>query len=88
MCSGALQAQKVLVFDEETGEPIPDVAILTRDHAVTALTDFDGYFDLAPFPEEARMELRHLGYQTRFITREAILRMGRKVPLEAKTEQL
>jgi len=86
--SSALQAQKVLVFDEETGEPIPDVAVLTRDHSVTTLTDFDGYFDLAPFPEDARIELRHLSYQTRFITREAILRMGRKVPLEAKTEQL
>jgi len=61
--SGALQAQKVLVFDEETGEPIPDVAVLTRDHSVTALTDFDGYFDLAPFPEYARIELRHLGYR-------------------------
>ena len=88
LCCGTLQAQKVLVFDEETGEPIHDVAIFTRDHSVTALTDFDGYFDLAPFPEDTRIELRHLSYQTRFITREAILRMGRKIPLEAKAEQL
>ena len=86
--SGTLTAQKVLVFDEETKEPIPDVAIFTRDHSVTALTDFDGYFDLSAFPENTRIELRHLSYQTRFTTREAILRMGRKVPLEAKAEQL
>ena len=86
--SGVLQAQKILVFDEETGEPIPDVAIFTRDHSVTALTDFDGYFDLSPFPADTRIEIRHLSYQTRFITREGILRMGKKVPLEAKAEQL
>ena len=86
--SGGLQAQKILVFDEETGEPIPDVAIFTRDHSITALTDFDGYFDLSPFPKNTRIEMRHLSYQTRFITREGILRMGKKVPLEAKAEQL
>ena len=88
LVSGTLQAQKVLVFDEETGEPIPDVAVFTKDHSVTALTDFDGYFDLTPFPPDTRIELRHLGYTTRFITREGILRMGKKVPLEANTEQL
>lgn len=86
--SGALRAQKVLVFDEETGEPIPDVAVFTMDHSVTALTDFDGYFDLGPFPGDTRIEIRHLSYQTRFVTREGILRMGRRVPLEAKAEQL
>ena len=37
--SGTLTAQRVFVYDEETGEPIPDVAIFTRDHSVTALTD-------------------------------------------------
>jgi hemoglobin/transferrin/lactoferrin receptor protein len=88
LISGVVRAQKVLVFDEETGEPIPDVAIFTKDHTVTALTDFDGYFDLSPFPGDIRIEIRHLGYKTRFITREGILRMERKVPLEANTEQL
>ncbi len=86
--SAALFGQRVLVFDEETGEPIPGVAVFTRDHAVNALTDIDGFFDLKPFPAGVRIELRHLGYQTRFVTRESILRMGRRIPLESRTEEL
>ena len=48
--TGGLNAQQVGVFDRDTGEPISDVAVFTPDRSVTALTDFDGHFDLGRFP--------------------------------------
>ncbi|MEJ2161923.1 MAG: TonB-dependent receptor [Robiginitalea sp.] len=83
-----LYGQQAGVYDQVTGEPIPDVAIFTADRTTTALTDFDGLFDLTPFPPDTRIELRHLSYQTRFLTREAIKRMGARILMVAKPEQL
>lgn len=88
LISGGLCAQRIEVVDQETGDPIVDVAVFTEDRAVTALTDFDGYFDLGPFPEGKRIELRHLSYQTRVLTRESLMRMGGRVLLVPRQEQL
>ncbi len=83
-----LSGQQVGVFEQETGEPIPDVAIFTPDRTVTAITDIDGFFDLSAFPSDNRLEIRHLSYQTRFLTRETIQRMGRRIWMQPKPEQL
>ncbi len=83
-----LRAQQAGVFDRETGEPISDVAVFTEDRSVTALTDFDGYFDLGLFPQGVRIEIRHLSYQTRILSPEGIRRMGGRILLASKPEQL
>lgn len=83
-----LRAQQAGVFDRETGEPIVDVAVFTQDRSVTALTDSNGYFDLGPFPEGVRIEIRHLSYQTRSIFPEGIRRMDGRILLIPKPEQL
>ena len=86
--TGGLNAQQVGVFDRDTGEPISDVAVFTPDRSVTALTDFDGHFDLGRFPEGVRIEIRHLAYQTRTLYPEGIRQMGGRIVLVSKPEQL
>ena len=86
--SVVLHGQQAGIFDQQTGVPIPDVAIFVPDRTITAISDMDGFFDLSVFPEDTRLEIRHLSYQTRFLTREAILRMGSKILMSPKPEQL
>ena len=86
--TGGLNAQQAGVFDRDTGEPISDVAVFTPDRSVTALTDFDGHFDLGRFPEGVRIEIRHLAYQTRTLYPEGIRQMGGRILLVSKPEQL
>lgn len=86
--TACLRAQQAGVFDRETGAPISDVAVFTEDRSVTALTDLNGYFDLSVFPEGVRIEIRHLAYQTRVLFPEGIRRMGGRILLISKPEQL
>ena len=88
LISVGLRAQVLRVIDQETGAPVPDVAVFTADRSVIALTDFDGYFDLSPFPDGQRIELRHLSYQTRILSPESIRRKGGKILLVPRPEQL
>ncbi|MGA9237953.1 TonB-dependent receptor [Robiginitalea sp.] len=83
-----LNAQQVGIYDRDTGEPISDVAVFTQDRSVTALTDFDGQFDLGNFPERVRIEIRHLAYQTRILYPDGIRQMGGRILLVSKPEQL
>ena len=86
--TGALSAQETGIFDRDTGEPISNVAVFTQDRSVTALTDFDGQFDLGRFPEGVRIEIRHLAYQTRTLYPEGIRQMGGRILMVSRPEQL
>ena len=55
---------------------------------MTALTDLNGFFDLGLFPEGVRIEIRHLSYQTRILFPEGIRRMGGRILMISKPEQL
>jgi hemoglobin/transferrin/lactoferrin receptor protein len=83
-----LRAQQVGVYDRESGQPIPDVAVFTQDRSHIALTDSDGHFDLSAFPEGVQLEIRHLAYQTRMLYPEGIRRMGGRILMNFRPEQL
>ena len=50
--SVTVSAQKITVFDADTREPIPGVAIYNQDKSKSALTDFDGKADITAFSDD------------------------------------
>ncbi len=46
---GVSSAQEIVVLDEETGQPVFNVAIFNKDKSKSLLTGFDGEADLSIF---------------------------------------
>ena len=84
----ALQAQKVIVLDADTKEPIFNVAVFNLDKSKVALTDFDGAFDASIFSDKDRMSLKHISYELGKTSKELIKKQGNRVYLIIKAEQL
>ena len=85
---GMLIAQQITVFDRDTGDPVPDVAVFNAERNVTAITDLSGRCDLGGFGERERIFFRHIGYEPRILQKTVILRQGGKLFMDARAEEL
>lgn len=83
-----LAGQVVQVTDQETGEPIPDVAIFNEERTTTTISDLQGQANLSAFTRRERISFRHLGYTPVEVSKAAILRSGGRVFMEPRREQL
>ena len=81
-------AQEIIVLDQDTKEPIQDVAIFNSDKSKTALTTFNGNADLSVFNKNERITLKHIGYQTKKTTKNLLLKRGKTIYLVLAVEEL
>ena len=83
-----LQAQKVIVLDADTKEPISNVAVFNSAKSKIALTGFDGYFDASIFSHKDRISLKHISYELGKTSKSLIKKQGNRIYLIMKAEQL
>ena len=83
-----IPAQEITILDEETREPILNVAVYNLDKSKTALSDFDGKCTLDAFKNNERITFSHISYQIKKITKAQALKRGAKVYLSLKPQQL
>jgi len=83
-----VNAQKITVLDEDSGETIPNIAVFNKDKSKIALTDLEGQFDVSIFSIKERLILKHIGYEEYKTTKLQMQRQGHKVYLVMKAQQL
>ena len=83
-----LRSQQVTVLDDDTLEPIPNVAVYNPERTKISITDFDGNFDFSTFLNEDRIILKHLSYELKKVTRLQIIKNDYKIFLQMKPERL
>ncbi|WP_249559188.1 TonB-dependent receptor [Cellulophaga sp. 20_2_10] len=81
-------AQEIIILDQDTKEPIQDVAIFNSDKSKTALTSFNGSANLSVFNKNERITLKHIGYQTKKTTKNLLLKRGETIYLVLAVEEL
>lgn len=81
-------SQQVTVLDDETNEPIPNVAIFNPDKTKISITDFDGNFDVSVFMDEDRLIFKHISYELKKATRLQLIKNDYKIHLVMKPERL
>ncbi len=86
--SSGVFAQQVLVLDADSGNPIVNAAIYNSDKSKTAVTDFDGRFDISIFGTNERLTVKHISYETFKITKALIAKRGNRMYLTLKPSQL
>jgi len=61
-------SQKLFVGDLKTGQPIENVAISTKKPFAITSTNVKGEADISSFAGAERIEIRHLGYKTEYLS--------------------
>ncbi|WP_297764048.1 TonB-dependent receptor [uncultured Muriicola sp.] len=85
--SGGL-SQEITVLDADSRQPIVNAVLYNSNKSRTALTDFDGVCDLSKFNGTERITISHIGYQARSVTKNQLLKRGKRIFLMPQTEQL
>ena len=81
-------AQEITVYDEETRQPIFNVAIFNKDKSKHLLTGFDGEADLSIFSPSEVIFFRHISHVEFHSTRRKILQQGRKIYMNPTQNEL
>lgn len=81
-------AQEIIIIDQDTKEPIPDVAIFNVDKTKTALTANNGSADVSIFNKNEKITLKHIGYQTKKTTKKLLLKRGNTIYMVLTAEEL
>jgi len=81
-------SQEITVLDADTRQPIVNAVLYNSNKSRTALTDFNGVCDLLKFNGTERITIRHIGYQARTVTKNQLLKRGKRIFLMPQTEQL
>ncbi|MHA6279146.1 TonB-dependent receptor plug domain-containing protein [Salinimicrobium sp. CAU 1759] len=81
-------AQEITVYDEETRQPIFNVAIFNKDKSKHLLTGFDGEADLSIFSPSEVIFFRHISHVELHATRRQILQQGPKVYMKPTHNEL
>ncbi|HOY30644.1 MAG TPA: TonB-dependent receptor [Bacteroidales bacterium] len=61
-------SQKIFIGDLKTGQPVENVAISSKKPFAVANTNAKGETDLSGFAGAERIEIRHLGYKTEYLS--------------------
>jgi hemoglobin/transferrin/lactoferrin receptor protein len=81
-------SQEITVLDADSRQPIANAVLYNSDKSRTTLTDFDGVCDLSKFNGTERITISHLGYQARVVTKNQLLKRGKRIFLMPQTEKL
>lgn len=79
-----LQSQTILVYDQQTGEPISNVFIFNNDNTATGLSNELGYARLEGFSASDDIHFQHPSYNDLVLDLLLIENMRFKVPLNQK----
>ena len=79
-----LQSQTILVYDQQTGEPISNVFIFNNDNTATGLSNELGYARLEGFSASDDIHFQHPSYNDSLLDLLLIENMRFKVPLNQK----
>lgn len=60
--------QSIIITDEETGEPIPDVMLYVEQPKTLLVTDEKGMVDITELVGQLSIEVRKMGYRTEHVT--------------------
>ncbi|MFS4415850.1 TonB-dependent receptor domain-containing protein [Maribacter sp. 2307ULW6-5] len=88
MVMGVLYPQMAVVLDADSRSPIVGMAIFNEDNTKLAMSDFDGAFSLDQFNGDEALFFKHMGYETRRLSKEQIAKMGFKVFMVMRPHQL
>jgi len=80
-------AQTITIVDEETNEPVVNVAVYNQDKTKTKISDLDGVVDLTVFDDNERIFLKLFGYTQKRITKNEALKL-KIIRLRPKSEKL
>ncbi|MDX1601840.1 MAG: TonB-dependent receptor, partial [Salinimicrobium sediminis] len=81
-------AQKIVVLDKETKQPIFNVAIFNKDKSKHLFTGFDGEADLSQFSAGEIIFFRHVSHTEFHAIKRLILQQQNKVFLEPSRNEL
>ncbi len=68
-----LNAQEVKVLDNDSREPLADVAIFNQDHSTSAITDSLGIADLSSFSSEELLTFSIISHEDLYLRKKEIL---------------
>lgn len=81
-------AQEITILDEETKEPIVNVAVYNADKSTTALSDFDGKCDLSRFGMNERITFKHVAYEVQKSSKSYIMKHDQRLYMKMSPEEL
>jgi len=81
ICSFCFQgfSQKLFVGDLKTGQAVENVALSSKKPFAVAATDAKGETDITGFTGAERIEIRHLGYKTEYLSYAELSRLEFKL---------
>ena len=84
----SLNAQQVIVKDQDTGSPLANVAVYNSDRSRSTLTNESGVAYLDIFERREKITFDHPRYQQVITTVVRVVKRGRRVYMERKPEEL
>ncbi|MCF8278607.1 MAG: TonB-dependent receptor [Flavobacteriales bacterium] len=86
--SYAANAQVITIKDQDSGEPIEMVTLMSGNGKLFAATDAKGQADISDFKDEERIEIRSLGYETLLLSYAELQSASFKVQLKGSNVSL
>ncbi len=77
-------SQNIFVYNQQTGNPIPDVVIFNKDQSFSGLTNKVGIVDISNFGENDIITFQHPSFNSTSFNKETIAKLKFKVPLNEK----
>ena len=77
-------SQNIFVYDQQTGNPIPNVVIFNKDKTITGLTNNIGVADISSFSGDENINFQHPSYIAVSLSSKVIESLKFKVPLNQK----
>ncbi len=87
-CALFSHAQTITITDKQTKELLPGVVLISESPHATAVTNANGQAAINGFEEAQRIQIRSLGYKTRFLSFTEIREMDFNIKLEPSTINL
>lgn len=80
IATGAI-SQNIFIYDQQTGNPIPNVVIFNMDKTKTGLTNNLGFVDITSFSVDDNINFQHPSFVAISLNKKAIESLKFKVPL-------
>ncbi|MDT0685395.1 TonB-dependent receptor [Autumnicola psychrophila] len=84
----SVYAQEIQVFDKETNEPLPNVAIYNPEKTKSTLTNFDGFADITKFSTNEILIFKHVSHDEVRLRKFDITRKNHSVYLTGNENEL
>jgi len=81
-------SQKVYIYNQQTGNPVSNVALFNADHSKNEISNNIGIVDISAFSDNDEITFQHPSYQPITLNKGAISSIKFKVPLNEKLVKL